>query len=696
MQTFSVVNIRKAAVTACTCAIAAAASLAQATEASTSDGSKADQDLQEVVIQADRAVTATKTDTPLIEIPQSITVVTSQQIRDQGALVLRTALQYTAGVTNNGDDTRGDFDYTRGFWAVNYLDGLKREFGFVYLPRTEVYALERADVLLGPSAVLYGAGSSGGLVNMQSKRPQFKSSAEVTANYGTFDRKQLQFDLTTPLSDTVAVRLTALYRNSDMLLNYQPDDRKLVQASVTWRPDDRTNLTLIGNWQQDVTGPTAYMPLAATLYAPPGRRMDRSTLLGEPDFNHGPKEDKWLTLLLNHDFSESVKFRSATRIQADHTLYREIYGVYWANPLDPFLDVGKNVIPRALFALDAQYNSFDSDNSLEINFRTGALSHKVLAGVDYSRFQQLSTQAYQGATPLDIYNPVYGTANVPVWGPETRQVLTSIGFYGQDQIKLADRGSLVLGVRRDHVKADNTGAATEVDNATTLRAALTVDVTKGLAPYVSYSENFQPVSGLSQFGTHFRPLTSKQYEGGIKWQPVQAAMLRVAYYNIVESNHLVPDPNNPLDSIQGGEVTSKGFELQANYNVAHDISLSLAYAHNSTRVTGQNHQQDNSPEDTTSAFATKNLRLRDSVVLRLGGGVRYVGGQVSGDATYFQVATPSYTLVDGMAALDFHDWTLQLNAVNLLDKYYYAACDQYGSCENGDARTFNLALTRHF
>ena len=121
--------------------------------------------------------------------------------------------------------------------------------------------------------------------------------------------------------------------------------------------------------------------------------------------------------------------------------------------------------------------------------------------------------------------------------------------------------------------------------------------TKTLAPYFSYSENFQPVSGLSQFGDHYRPLSGKQYEPGIKWQPVRGAMIRAAYYDIIEDNHLVPDPANPLNSIQGGSVTSKGFEFQANYNVVNDLTFSFAYTHNSTRVSGQNHQQDNTPQD---------------------------------------------------------------------------------------------------
>ena len=657
---------------------------------------KSDQDLQEVLIQAERAVTATKTDTPLLEIPQSITVVTAQQMIDQGSLTLLSGLQYTAGVYNVGDDSRGDFDYLRGFWAVNYLDGLKREFGFVYLPRSEIYALSRADVLAGPSAVLYGAGSSGGLVNMQSKRPEFKYGGEATASYGTYDRKQIQLDVTGPLSDTFAGRLTGVYRKSDMLLQYQPDDRKLVQGSLTWRPDDKTNVTLIGFWQHDDTGPVAYMPLAATLYAPPGLRMDRTTLLGEPDFNHGPKEDKWLTLLINYNFSDAVKFRSATRTEKDHTRYGEIYGVYYNNPLDPFLDPENTIVPRSLFALDADYSSLSSDNNFEFDFKTGAFTHKALAGIDYSHFQQLSSQAFQDATPINIYQPVYGTPNVAVFAPQVRQVLNSTGIYGQDQIRWEDKASLVLGVRRDHVSAENTDTPTEIDTATTWRAAVSAYPTKTLAPYFSYSENFQPVSGLSQFGDHYRPLAGKQYEPGIKWQPVRGAMIRAAYYHIVEDNHLVPDPANPLNSIQGGSVTSKGFEFQANYNVVKDFTFSFAYTHNSTRVSGQNHQQDNTPQDLASLFATKSLVMSDGVGLRLGGGVRHVGEQVSGDATFFQVVTPSYTVVDAMAAFDFKQWTLQINAVNLFNKYYYAACDQYGSCENGDAQTINAAVTFHF
>jgi iron complex outermembrane recepter protein len=656
-------------------------------------------ELDEVVITA-HAVTATKTDTPLIEIPQSISVVSSQQIIDQGATTVLGALKYTAGVANLADDTRGDFNITRGFWAVNYLDGLKREFGFVFLPRAEIYGLQRVDVLLGPSANLYGAGSSGGLVNMQSKRPYFTTSGEVSASVGTFNRKQVQFDYNNAISNTVAVRMVGLYRDADMLMQFQPDNRQIFQPSISWKPSDKTDLTVIALYQYDKTGPVAYLPLAATLNAPPGLRMDRTTMLGEPDYNHGTKKDKWVTLLFNHQFSDLLKFHSAARVEDDNTIQHEIYGYYWQGPTpnDPFLDPERTIIPRALFALNAHYKSLDADNNLEFNFKTGPLKHKLLTGIDYTHFHFDGSQAYQTVTPLNIYHPVYGTVDLAsvAFTPQSDQNLNTTGIYVQDQIRFFDRGSLVLGARRDHVSSAFTGSTTEIDNATTYRAALTVDVTKNLAPYISYSENFQPISGLSQFGSRFRPVTARQYEGGVKWQPVSGAMFRLTYYNILESNRLGVNPNNPLDSIQGGSAKSTGYELQGNYVVAHDLSLSFALSHNSFRIAGQGRQADNSPEDTISAFADKSMRLGGDKVLRLGGGVRYVSSQLSGDKSFFQVVTPAFTIVDAMAALDFKQWSLQVNAVNLFNKYYYATCDQYGACTNGDARTFIAAATRHF
>jgi iron complex outermembrane receptor protein len=662
--------------------------------------------LDEVMVFATRAVTATKTDTPILNIPQSINIVTAEQIADRGANTLVEALNYTAGVSNGGDDSRGDFNNIRGFESVLYVDGLKRNYGFVYLPRPDVNALERIEVLVGPASVLYGSGSAGGLTNMQSKRPKFSSGATVSMSYGTFERKEAVVDVTGALSDTFAARFVGLARDSDSQIDFVPNDRVLLQPAITWKPGDDTQITAIALYQRDKNGPNYnVVPLVASILAPPGRRVPDSRMLGEPALNAGGhKESKSITLLADHRFSEMFNLHSATRYTKADTDQREIYPNVFADPLNPFIDENGNgtiesdetLVLRNLFAFDVDYETFNSDNNLGIDFATGGLSHKVLVGVDYSDFRQVARQAFGLSTPIDIYNPVYGLAPGPVYADPTKQVLEQIGYYVQDQVDFGEAASLVLGVRRDRYTKQDTGVPDEVTRKTTRRAGLTVNVTPTLAPFVSYSESFLPIAGLNQFGSTYSPLSGEQEEVGIKWQPLEATLLRVSYYRIKEDNALRPDPDNPLNAIQSGTTKSQGFEFQADHYITRDLTVTASYSHATSRQSGDGRQRDNVPKDLASIFGTKTMEIGDGLLVRFGGGVRYVGTQTSGDPAFFQIETPSYTLVDAMAALDYGSWALKLNALNLLDKRYYPTCYSFGFCANGLQRTVEATVAYRF
>lgn len=662
--------------------------------------------LDHVTVYATRAVTATKTDTPILNIPQSINIVTAEQIADRGASTIVEALNYTAGVSNGGDDSRGDFNNIRGFESVLYVDGLKRNYGFVYLPRPDVNALERIEVLVGPASVLYGSGSAGGLTNMQSKRPKFSPGATASLSYGTFERMEGMIDITGALSDTFAARLVGLARDSDSQIDYVPNDRVLVQPALTWRPGNSTQVTAIALYQRDKNGPNYnVVPLVASILAPAGRRVPDSRMLGEPALNGaGDKENKSITLLADHRFSEMFSFRSATRFAKAATDQREIYPNVFADPLNPFIDENDNgtiendetSVLRNLFAFDVDYETFNSDNNFGVDFATGRMSHKVLVGVDYSDFRQVARQAFGLSTPIDIYAPVYGLAPGPVYADPTKQVLEQIGYYVQDQVDFGAAASLVLGIRRDRYTKEDTGVPDEVTRKTTRRAGLTVNVTPTLAPFVSYSESFLPIAGLNQFGSTYSPLSGEQQEVGVKWQPLEGTLLRVSYYDIKEDNALRPDPDNPLNAIQSGTTESQGFEFQADHHIAADMTVTASYSHATSRQSGDRRQRDNVPKDLASIFGTKTLELADGLTLRFGGGVRYVGEQTSGDAAFFQIKTPSYTLVDAMAAVDYGSWALKLNALNLLDKRYYPTCYSFGFCANGLQRTVEATLAYRF
>lgn len=657
-------------------------------------------DESDIVVTA-TASTATKTDTPILRIPQAIEVVTVEEMQDRGAQNIREALKYTAGVYNGGDDSRGDFNIVRGFESVLYVDGLKRNYGFVYMPRPEIATLERVEVLVGPASVLYGAGSSGGLTNMQSKRPQFDFGGSASVSYGTFDRKEATVDVTGPLSDTLAARFVGVVRDSDSRMDFTRNDRIVAQGALTWRPGDRTDITAIGIYQEDHNPPNYnVMPIVGSLFALPGQRIRNSSFFGEPGINRGDKEYTAVSLLATHEFSDAFSFRSSSRYTWANTKQAEYYLATYLSPggpLDPFLP-GTTMVPRNLFAINIKYRTFNTDNGVAFKFDTGPVSHQLLAGVDYSYFKQVSGQAFiENAGAIDVYNPVYGNAPTPVFNFFNTQILKQTGFYLQDQVDFGEVASLVLGIRRDRYSKVDVGQPVEITKKTTKRAGLTINATSTLAPYISYSESFLPISGLNQFGSTYQPLSGEQKEIGIKWQPLRTTMLRVSLYDLKENNALRTDPANPLNQIQTGSVKSKGVEFQANHNVADDFSLTAAFSYGKVRLSGEGRQRDDTPKYLASIFGTKTVELTGDIAMRLGGGVRYQGKQTSdpfGGA--FVVETPSYTLVDALVAFDYKAWTLQFNAINLFDDVYYPSCSAFGSCANGEPRTVQGTLSFRF
>lgn len=668
----------------------------------------ADKSDDDIIVTTTRAVTATKTDTPILRIPQSIEVLPVEEIKDQGALNIREALKYTAGVYSGSDDSRGDFNQIRGFESILFVDGMKRNYGFVYMPRPDINTLERVEVVVGPTSVLYGSGSSAGLTNMVSKRPQFTFGGSASISYGTFERKEGTIDVTGPLSDTLAVRMVGVLRDSNSRMDYTPNNRELVQGAITWKPTANTDVTAIGIYQHDNNPPNYnIVPLINSLYSRAGSgNLDRfvpdSRFFGEPTINKGNKTYKALSLLLTHDFNDWLSFRSNNRYTWADTQQAEVYlnPSSTGNPLNPFIGA-TTTVARNLFAINIDYNVFNTDSSLALKFETGPFKHQLLGGIDYSYFKQYSSQAFTATTPIDIFNPVYGTAPAPVFAAPVTQILKQTGFYAQDQIDFGDLASLVIGLRHDKYTKDQSNALPESASRLTKRVGLTVNVTPTLAPYASYSESFLPISGLNQFGNSYVPLAGEQLEFGVKWQPVPSAMVRVSYFDLTEANSLRVDPANPLGRIQSGSITSRGLEIQANYRTK-TLSVIAAFAQGTSKVSDQTYQRDNVPKTLASLFVNKTIPVTDDMAVRLGGGVRYQGDMTSTRpftppaASTFILVTPSTTLVDAMVALDYKKWTLQVNSVNLLDTRYYPACSYFGSCSNGEPRTIQATLSYKF
>lgn len=665
---------------------------------------------EEVVVTGIRATTATKTDTPLMQTPQSISVITSAQFEDRGALNLQEALRYSSSIRPepNGIDNRFDYSTARGgFSLAEYLDGIQRPSGF-YAPRADLFTMERVEVLRGPSSVLYGQGSPGGVINAISKLPRFDTGGEVAFQYGSFDRIQGQADLNGVLDDggTLAARMVAVVRDAGNQVDHGRDDRLLLMPSLRWQPSENTDLTLVGLHQHDrARSISQFLPAQATLLAPKGERMRDSTFLGEPDNNRFDKKADSISLLVTHRFAPWLELRSNTRYLQARQRDEQIYPNVYSGLENPFLDEDRRILSRSLFNTHYRLRKLGTDNNVLVSFETGPLSHRVLAGIDYQRDRVTGGFAAADVAPIDIYDPVYTGVPALVYDPIGAQVTSQTGFYVQDQIRYADVATLMLGVRRDHARTETEGSPAQADKVTSFRAGLIVEVIEGLSPYVNYAESFQPIVGVNVSGEPFLPERGQQYEVGVKWEPRPGALVTFSAFDIRGANRLVNDPNDPNNLLQIGEVRSRGLELEASLKLAHELEITASYSYVDAKVSRSTEPLEiglpiiGVPEHLASLWAVKSFRITDDAVLRIGAGVRYMGPTMQAIAAPPDILyqrTPSYTLADALVALDWRQWTLSVNATNLFDKRYYALCGYYADCAVGQRRNVIATLGYRF
>jgi iron complex outermembrane receptor protein len=653
---------------------------------------------------AKRSAAGTKTDTPLVETPQAIGIVTRERIVDQGATGLQDALNYSAGVRSDsyGLDSRNDGFAIRGTDASVYLDGLRQQLGGFYTSttRTEPYTLERIEVLRGPSGILFGQGSVGGLVNMVSKRPQAQTQREVGVQFGSYGRRQGQADLSGALSadGQWLYRVVALGRKSDTQVDFVPDDRIVVAPSLTWRPGAATDFTLLALWQRDDSGSTAqFLPWSGTAAPNPNGRIPTNRFVGEPGFDRYDSRRTTLGWSFEHRFSPTLALRQNLRVSRNRNDYFGSYGDFYSAPelrLDPYVDANQRLLARAYFGGLTKQNVTATDQHVEARLTLAGAEHRVLAGIDWLRAEQSGnsifdfTEAAGGGVPsIDVFAPVYTgyVVSPSLESPKTEQ--KQIGLYLQDQISFAQHWRAVVGLRRD--RAENTG---EKSSATTTRLALLYAAPGGWSPYVSYSEAFTPVGGVDRLGRPFVPQTGKQIELGLKFQPAgDRFSASAALFDLKESKRLVSDPTNPNFSLQAGRTSNKGLELEANGRVTPALALSVNYhfLEMTPDSAGNRSFFYALPRHQASVWAKYDFALAGVPGFSVGLGARAFSGVVDADAP----PTDKFALFDALLAYDAGQWRAALNVQNLADKRYFPICLQRGDCFEGARRNAQASVT---
>jgi iron complex outermembrane recepter protein len=649
-------------------------------------------------------MTGTKTNTPLMETPQSISVVGSDQIRDQKPNSVSEALRYTPGVAAQyfGADTRNDWIQVRGFTVQDTgfsLDGLPlpAAFGFATW-KIQPAGIERIDILRGPSAVLYGGGSPGGLVNIISKTPTEQPLNYLESGVNSFGNAYLSFDFSGPAqtstgaSNELFYRMAGIVKNGGTQTDFVNDDSYSIAPSIRYRPDLDTSITVLALASKDQTRAQDFLPYVGTVVNAPFGRIPTSLFASDPRDDYFKRDTEMIGYQFEKSINESLTFRQNARFAHDEVEFQTLLGNGYAGSpatgmLSRFNDFARDNASQAAI-----------DNQLEYRFATGPVQHTVLFGVDYKHYELADLQAFDFATPsLNLLNPTYGIA---LGFPGTvfqNQKFTQdqTGVYAQDQIKIGHLTFVVSG-RNDWVTLNDANligtSLSRDDSKSTERVGAIYNLPMGIAPYVSYATSFNPIVGTNgTTGQLFLPETGQQSEVGVKFEPPGLnAHFTAALFNLNRQNVLVTDPNNALLSTQVGEVTSRGVELEAVANVTPALKLVASFTDFhifdskdlNPALVGT--VPTNTPSEMASAWADYTIQSGAFTGLGFGGGVRYVGISYADQANTMVV--PSFVLGDLAVHYQIANWRFALNVTNIADHIYVASCSTANACFYGDRR----------
>ncbi|WP_332769485.1 TonB-dependent siderophore receptor [Phenylobacterium sp.] len=677
-------------------------------------GALAQDVIEELVVTAPNyvssgSVSATKTAAPLIETPQSVTVISRDQIDLLNVTSLQQSVRYTAGVVgeNFGPDERYDWLTLRGFNPIQYIDGLQAPIGSVANVGTDLYGFESVDILKGPSSVLYGQTPPGGLVNMTSRRPQRSFGGEIEGQLGNYEHKQIAADVTGPLGENFSGRFTVLHRDRGTQMDFVESKRTYVAPALTWDIAPSTRITFLGYFQKDdIEGDGGgFLPAYGTSLPNPFGKIPVGRNLGEPDYNYYRREQYGVGWDLAHDFNEDVTFQQNLKYFSAVSSMRSVYGA-------GLVDADFNGVPddfrtvnRYNFPFEEDVNSFNVDNRISVSLKTGGLEHAILAGVDYRRYDLASEFGFAFGPQIDLFNPVYGAPiTTPTFFPYVNQVEKQTGVYIQDQIRTGAWTFTASG-RQDWVKTENFGSKKEADEFS-YRLGANYVFESGIAPYVSFARSFMPTAGADFFGVAFEPATGEQVEAGVKYDgrglPDDVKVFATAAaYKLTQQNVLTqdPDPTHPFFNVQAGEVEVQGIELEAVARIRERVSINASYSYTDSEVTKSNGPDLGKrltmvPEHKVSLLVDYTAQTGSLAGLGGGVGVRYLSSTFGDAANLWK--NEDVTLWDAMIHYDTEDWRAAINASNLFDEKYVARCSSAVDCFYGTRRLVSVSLTRKF
>jgi iron complex outermembrane receptor protein len=660
---------------------------------------------------AGRSSSGTKTNTPIMETPQAVSVIGAEQIRDQKANKLDEVLRYTAGVRAGtfGADTRNDWWLIRGFKSDDvglFLDGMQLFYTSYASWKLQTPNMERVEVLRGPSAVLYGGSSPSGIVNVISKLPPTEPIRYIETGVNNFGNAYVGFDVggpvaTQPDNGKLFYRVVGQVQNGNTQVNFTPDNNYFIAPSVTWKPDADTTFTVLASASRQDTRGINFLPYLGTVTNAPFGKIPTSFFSGDPNVDKFTREQEMLGYQFERNLTDDVTFRQNARFAHVDVTYRGYVGSDWGSAATATLN-------RYNWYAKNTANQADLDNQLEYRFGTGPVKHTMLFGVDLKGYQIDDYQAFGFGVPsINVLNPGYGAAEVPLPTTPFRNFQITqkqAGAYLQDQMKLGNF-TLVLSGRNDWVEttqaARDSGATVgqRDDSKFSGRAGLIYNFDNGIAPYVSYATSYNPIIGLNATNQLFLPETGQQAEIGVKIAPKGFDGYFTASVFDLKRQNVPSTAAGAIVTLQNqtAEVTSRGIELEAVANATKELKLIGAFTayhiFNSKDIDPSviGKTPTNTPALLVSGWADYTFKDGPLAGFGFGGGVRYVGSSWADAANTLEV--PAVVLGDLALHYEWQNWRTALNVINLTDKIYVASCAAASSCFYGDRRRVTASVS---
>ncbi|MBX9931620.1 MAG: TonB-dependent siderophore receptor [Methylobacterium sp.] len=651
--------------------------------------------------------TATKTNTPLIDTPQSVTVVTQQQIRDQGFQSINEAIRYVPGVIpHQGEGSRDDV-VIRGQRsnADFFVNGVRDDVQYF----RDLYNTQRIEVLKGPNAMIFGRGGGGGIINRILKEADGIPTRELALQGGQYWNKRLAVDVGDKVSDSVAFRLNGVFEDTGTYRDFVDICRYGVNPTMTFLIGPATTLKLSYEYFHDER--TADRGIPSQFGRPYRYRENTSTYFGNPFDSYSRVDANIATAILDHAFDSGVQLHSTLRFADYQKFYQNIFPGGSVNNAGDRVNIGA-------YNNETNRTNYFNQNDFTYKFDTGPLKHTLLGGFELGyqtgiAFRQDGFFSTTGTQTL-VVNPLNPVSRVPVTfrniasGASSQYDLGLAAVYVQDQVEVDEHLQFIGGVRYDHFDfsaRDRRSNVTQsrVDNLVSPRAGVVVKPLANLAFYGSYSVSYLPSSG-DQFGTLSQGLAIAQpekfvnQEVGVKYDVTPALQLTGVLYNLDRTNQRLADPNNAGFFILSGATNAKGAEIGINGYVTDWWQAAGGYSFTDARITS-NTSTTIVAGNTVGLvpFNTITLWNKFDVTREFSFGIGYINQTHTYASSDNTVRQPGFSRFDLGLFYRVNDFVrAQVNIENLFDRKYIATADGNNNITPGAPRLIRFQIVANF